>query len=113
MLKTLVFEYRIVSYEYFMYDMGISDAELCMEHIKWTDLTLKSLIRYNIWSMYNSNAFGKNKNSIEAIMPLPWDKETNVKHTVLSEKEIKEQEAMMKQFGERIKQGGTKKEKFM
>ena len=112
MFKSLVFEYRIVSYEYFMYDMGINEATICLDNIKWTDLNFKSMMRYNIWSMYNSNGLGKNKNTIQDIMSLPWDEGT-VNHTVATKQDMNEQKERTKKMEERLKQGNITSEKYM
>lgn len=111
-MKTLVFEYRIVPFSYFIDEMGVNQAIMCMEYIKWTDITLKSLIRYNIWNMYQSNAFYKNPNKIENIMELPWDKENEI-HTISTESDKKEQREKMKELEEMMKRGNLVQEKFM
>ena len=95
-----------------MYDMGLTEAYTCLDNIKWVDLNLKSLFRYNIWSMYNSNPFGKNKNKIEDIMPLPWDRPTE-SHAIATKKEMEEQRNRMKDFEKLLKQGNTTTEKYM
>ena len=90
--------------------MSISQAYLCMNNIQWTDLNFKTIMRYQIWSLYNSNAFGKNKNEITDIMSLPWDDKE--RHIVASEKELEEQKKMMKEMEEKLKNGNTITEKF-
>lgn len=112
MLKTLVFEYRIVPFEYFMNEMGITEATLCFDYIDYTDLTMKQLMRYNIWSMYNSNALAKNKNSLEDIMKLPWDK-GNTNHTVATKSDMIEQKERMKKMEDMLKNTKITEEKYM
>lgn len=112
MFKTLVFEYRIVSFEYFTEQLSISQAYLIIENLKWIDFSFRTIMRYQIWSLYNSNAFGKNKNEIADIMPLPWD-DRNETHRVASDEELEKQKAYMKQMEEMIKNNSTTTEKFM
>ena len=106
-----MFEYRIVSFEYFMEEMSISQAYMCANNIKWTDLNFKTIMRYQIWSLYNSNAFGKNKNEIQDIMTLPWDDE-DTKHTIATDKELEEQKKMMEEM-EKMMETPIIEEKFM
>ena len=110
LLKTLVFEFRIVSFEYFMEEMSIPQAYICIDNLQWTDFNFRTIMRYQIWSLYNSNGFGKNRNEIEDIMELPWDKEQ--KHTIATEDELKEQKKMMEAANEMMKSGQITEEKY-
>ena len=110
-MRTLVFEFRIVSYEYFMNEMGISDAYLCVDNIQWTDYSFRTIMRYHIWSLYNSNGMYKNKNEINDIMSLPWDEKQKT-HRVATESELKEQQNVMKQMEEMMKSSEVIEEKF-
>lgn len=103
LLKTLVFEFRIVSFEYFMEEMSIPQAYICIDNLQWTDFNFRTIMRYQIWSLYNSNGFGKNRNEIEDIMELPWDKIK--KHTIASDEELKEQKALMEQADKMMESG--------
>lgn len=95
-----------------MYDMGLAEAYTCLDFIKWSDLNLKSLFRYSIWSMYNSNALAKNKNSLEDIMKLPWDK-GNTNHTVATKSDMIEQKERMKKMEDMLKNTKITEEKYM
>ena len=110
LLKTLVFEFRIVSFEYFMEEMSIPQAYICIDNLQWTDFNFRTIMRYQIWSLYNSNGFGKNKNEIEDIMELPWDKIK--KHTIASDEELEQQKALMEQANEMMKSGQITEEKY-
>jgi len=111
LLKTLVFEFRIVSFEYFMEEMSIPQAYICIDNLQWTDFNFRTIMRYQIWSLYNSNGFGKNRNEIEDIMELPWDKEKK-KHAIASDEELKQQKALMEQANEMMKGGKIIEEKY-
>ena len=110
LLKTLVFEFRIVSFEYFMEEMSIPQAYICIDNLQWTDFNFRTIMRYQIWSLYNSNGFGKNRNEIEDIMELPWDK--TKKHTIASDEELEQQKALMEQANEMMKSGQIIEEKY-
>lgn len=110
LLKTLVFEFRIVSFEYFMEEMSIPQAYICIDNLQWTDFNFRTIMRYQIWSLYNSNGFGKNRNEIEDIMELPWDKIK--KHTIASDEELEQQKALMEQANEMMKSGQITEEKY-
>lgn len=73
LLRTIVFEYRVVDYQYFMREMGIVDAWKCIENIPFLDRTQRELARYSISAIYNNHPFRKNAIKIEDIMELPWD----------------------------------------
>ena len=83
-----------------------------MDNIDYTDFTFRNLIRYQIWSLYNSNAFGKNKNKIEDILELPWDK-NRLKPKEVTEKQVKEAQDLAKSIEEMMKSGNVKTEKYM
>lgn len=111
MLKTLVFEYRVVSFEYFMEELSIFQAWKCLENTSFTDFTQRILIRYAIWSLYNSNAFAKNNMQVEDILPLPWDEEKNNKN--VTEAQVRDAESIAKSIEEMMKSGKVKTEKYM
>ena len=106
----MVFEFRIVSFEYFMEEMSIPQAYICIDNLQWTDFNFRTIMRYQIWSLYNSNGFGKNRNEIEDIMELPWDK--TKKHTIASDEELEQQKALMEQANEMMKSGQIIEEKY-
>lgn len=83
-----------------------------MDNLDYTDFTFRNLIRYQIWSLYNSNAFGKNKNKIEDILELPWDK-NRLKPKEVTEKQVKEAQDLAKSIEEMMKSGNVKTEKYM
>jgi len=83
-----------------------------MDNIDYTDFTFRNLIRYQIWSLYNSNAFGKNKNKIEDILELPWDK-SRLKGKEITDIQIKEAQDIAKSIEEMMKSGNIKTEKYM
>lgn len=87
-----------------MDEMNIANAYLCVDNLQWTDYTFRMIMRYQIWSLYNSNGFGKNKNEIADIMSLPWDNETT-KHAVASDEELKQQKALMEQADKMMESG--------
>ena len=91
--------------------MGISEAYLAMEHIKWTDVNYKIIMRYGIWSLYNSNAWGKNKNKIEDIMELPWDEKQQPK--VATEQQLKDMQSVAKDLENILEEGKFTTEKYM
>jgi hypothetical protein len=83
-----------------------------MDNLDYTDFTFRNLIRYQIWSLYNSNAFGKNKNKIEDILELPWDK-SRLKPKEVTEKQVMEAQDLAKSIEEMMKSGNIKTEKYM
>ena len=111
LLRALVFEYRLISFEYFMEDLSIFHAWKMMENIQYTDFTFKTMIRYQIWSLYNSNGFAKNKNKIEDIMELPWDKNDKESKAV-SDKQLREAQELAKSIEEMMMKGNVKTEKY-
>ena len=110
LLKTLVFEYRVVSFEYFMHEMSISEAYLCSENIKWTDIIYRSYTRYSIWNMYNSNPWikGGNKIKVQEVLELPWDE-----GTILSKEEKEKTKKIQKSMEEMLKNAKVVEEKYM
>lgn len=112
LMKTLVFEFRIVTFEYFMHEMSIPEAYFCFNNLQYTDFNFKTMLRYQIWSLYNSNGFGKNKNKITDIMELPWDNEGK-KHVIATKEELKMQKERLKRAEELIKNSEIKETKFM
>lgn len=91
--------------------MSIPDAYLCIDNIQWTDFSFRTIMRYQIWSLYNSNGFGKNNNEVTDIMSLPWDNEKS--HKVASDEELRQQKELMRQAQEMMKSGEIVEEKYV
>lgn len=113
MMRTLVFEFKVVSFEYFLHEMSIPEAYYCFSNLQYTDFTFRTIMRYQIWSLYNSNGFGKNKNKITDIMSLPWDEGEEVKHVISTKKELDRQKDMLKEMEDVMKNSEIKEMKFM
>lgn len=73
LLRTIVFEYRVVDYQYFMREMGLIDAWKCIELIPFLDRDYRELTRYSITAIYNNNPFRKHQVKVEDVLQLPWD----------------------------------------
>ena len=112
LLRSLVFEYRIVTLDYFLNELSIHQAYLCVDNLKYTDISLKILTRYAIWSMYNSNGWVKNNNAVEDILHLPWDEKED-KHIIATKEEVKEQKSRLKDMEELMKNATVIEEKFI
>lgn len=94
-----------------MHEMSIAEAVICLENIQYTDITFKNIMRYNIWTMYNSNPWIKNKNiKITDIMELPWDDRSD---TMLDENERKKVKEYQKNMEEMLKTVKIVEEKYM
>lgn len=92
--------------------MSIPEAYFCFNNIKYLDLNFKTIMRYQIWSLYNSNGLGKNKNKIEDIMKLPWDEEEII-HVVADKKNLAKQKERLKEMEDMMKNMKIEETKFM
>lgn len=74
MFRLLVFEYRIVSLEYYLNKMTVYELYNTVENLNYVDRNERELLRYNICSTINSNPFLKKHIKLTDVMELPWDK---------------------------------------
>lgn len=76
MFRLLVFEFRIVSLDYFLSNMTMYELYNTIENLNFVDRNERELLRYSICATYNSNPFLKKRVKLEDVMELPWDKKT-------------------------------------
>lgn len=109
LLRTLVFEYRIVSFEYFMDKMMQFEANECIRNISFLDRDIKEIGRYQLYVLINSNS--KKHISAKEIMRLPWDnKFLNETEYEYSEEEDKKLEEQSNLFTDMLNSGTLKLE---
>lgn len=76
MFRLLVFEFRIVSLDYFLSNMTMYELYNTIENLNFVDRNERELLRYSICATYNSNPFLKKRVKLEDVMELPWDKKS-------------------------------------
>lgn len=70
-MRTLVFEYRVISLEYFLDNLSQYEANECIKNLIYLDRDFKEIERYQLYVLVNANS--KNQLTAQKIMKLPWD----------------------------------------
>lgn len=72
-MRLLVFEYKVVDFEYFMDKMTIYELDECLRGLIYCDKTLKMNLRYLNYTVMCMCS--KDRIKVEDVYKLPWDDE--------------------------------------
>ncbi len=89
----LVFEYKAVSLEYFLFKMQPSELRMAAENLRYSFRPLWDAAR--ILSLYTVAPYSKKKLKLMDVFPLPWDSDDEPAH---EENDILEHSKRMEQF---------------
>ena len=89
----VVFEYHIVSLEYFLFKMQPSELRMAAENLRYSFRPLWDAAR--ILALYTVAPHSKKKLKLRDVFPLPWDSEGEPAH---EEEDILEHTKRMEQF---------------
>lgn len=86
----LVFQFRVISAEYFLDECSVWELNDLIENIKYLDRNLWESTRLNSYIVAKANF--KNINKINDIFSLPWDdgNDINKNNTKITDEEIQE-----------------------
>lgn len=76
MLKLLVFEYKLVDYQYFMDEMQDYEIPILIENLSVSQKTNWIHTRYLMWSSLKPYLKKKSMTPSD-LFPLPWDEDTS------------------------------------
>ena len=71
----LVFEYKVVDYQYFMDEMQEYEINNIVENLKYADKNKRESARLIAWEIDKANF--KNIKKAQDFLPLPWDETTS------------------------------------
>lgn len=98
----LVFQFRVISADYFLDECSIWELNDLMDNIKYLDRNLWESSRLNSFIFAKANF--KNINKIDDIFPLPWDEEEDRKNNMskgdieISDEDIKRWKQLQKEW---------------
>lgn len=86
----LVFQFRVISEEYFLDECSVWEINDLIENIKYLDRNLWESTRLNSYIVAKANF--KNVNKINDIFPLPWDNGEDITEdrTKITDEEIQQ-----------------------
>lgn len=105
-MRVLVFEYRTVTLEYFLFKMTPIELDMCTKNLEYTDRPLWDTTR--ILSMFTIMPHTRKRVKLHEMFPLPWDQKYDPEEQDLM-RHAKQMEAIAemltkRDFGEKNKE---------